>query len=148
MLENFLKDKLKDVIVLSPDKGGLNRARVASEILGVKVDYIEKFRDRKTGEVRALPKELSVEGKIVFIIDDIISTGGTIALATKSALEKGAKEVYVACTHALLVSNALKRMLKAGVKEVIATNTVPSPISKVSVGGVICEALKELGFVK
>lgn len=151
-LTEYVRDKfihdISNTIVLSPDKGGIKRARKAAQILGVSYDYIEKVRDRVTGEVKALPKELSVQGKTVFIIDDIISTGGTIALATHSVLERGAKEVYVACTHALLVKNALERMYKAGVKEVVSTVSVPSPISKVRIGNIIVEALRELRVVK
>jgi len=143
-----LKGVVENVLILSPDKGGLKRAKKAAEILGAEFDYIEKYRDRITGEVKALPKELSVQEKVVVIIDDIISTGGTIALAARSVLNKGAKEVYAACTHALLVRNAYQRVRDAGVKEIIATNTIPSAVSKVTVTPVIKEALNNaLKFV-
>jgi len=133
----------EEVVVLSPDKGGLARARAAAELLGAGFDYVEKVRDRVTGEVRAVPKRLSVEGRVAVIIDDIISTGGTIALAAKSALEQGAKEVYAACTHALLVSGAQERMARAGAKRVVATNTVPSPVSEVDVSPLLGEAVNK-----
>jgi len=149
VLMNYVKREVlhgitEDVLVLSPDKGGLRRAKEAAEILKADFDYIEKFRDRVTGEVRALPKELSVEGKIVVIVDDIISTGGTIALATKSVLSRRAREVHATCTHALLVKNAYERIKNAGVKEVVATNTVPSLVSRVDVTPVIKDALNNV----
>lgn len=144
----ILHGATENVLVLSPDKGGLKRARRAAEILGADFDYIEKFRDRVTGEVRALPRELPVEDRVVIIIDDIISTGGTIALAARSALDRGAKEVYAACTHALLVRGAYEKVRKAGVKKIVATNTIPSPVSEVDVTPGIKEALnKALKFI-
>ena len=78
------------------------------------------------------------------IIDDLISTGGTIALAAKTMLNLGAKRVFAACTHSLLVGGAYERILSSGVEEIIATDTTPSPISRVSVAPIIAEHLKEI----
>ncbi len=148
-LAEYFKGKLQgDAIVLAPDAGALERAKLAASVLGVDYDYIEKRRDRVTGEVQALPKSLDVMDKTVLIVDDIISTGGTIALASKSALENGAREVYAACTHALLVSGALDKIYAAGVSDVVATDTVPSPVSKVSAVRSVIRALKEIGFIE
>jgi len=137
---------LSSLAVLAPDKGALHRAEGVARLVGAEFDYVEKRRDRVTGEVTALPKELEVEGRDVVIVDDIISTGGTIALAAKCALEAGAKSVYAACTHALLVEGALDRIYAAGVSDAAATDTVPSPISKISVAEELAEALLKLGL--
>ena len=152
-LTKYLEEKLGDAardplkcMVLSPDKGGVNRVKMMAEMLGVGYDYVEKERDRETGEVRAAPKELDVEGKIVVIVDDIISTGGTIALAARSVKELGAADVYAMCSHALLVGEAFNKMARSGVREVIAANTVPSPASKISAGPAIIRGLKKLGI--
>ena len=145
-LASYFKPLMKDGVVLAPDKGAVERARIAAGILGVEYDYLEKFRDRVTGEVRITPKSVDVKGRPVLIVDDIISTGGTITLASKTVLEQGAKEVYVACTHALLVSGALDKIYCSGVKDVVATDTVPSPISKICVAPAIIRELKKMGY--
>ena len=143
-LAEYFKGRLRDPLILAPDKGALHRARDMARVLDADYDYLEKRRDRVTGEIRVLPKSMSVEGRDVLIVDDIISTGRTLAAAARSAISAGARGVYAACTHALLVSGALDKVYGAGVREVVATDTVPSPISKVSVAEPIAEALKRL----
>ncbi len=112
-------------IVLAPDKGALNRVRYAALKLGLEFDYLVKHRDRVTGEVSLEPKELSVKERDVVIVDDIISTGGTIALAAQKCLENGARKVVVAATHSLLIGNALEKIRNAGVAKLITTNSIP-----------------------
>ncbi len=116
---------LRDVIVIAPDRGALHRARSLAELLNAPYDHLEKHRDRVTGEITMKPKELSVEGKNVVIIDDIISTGGTIAKAAEILRSQGAKSIIVAASHALLVGNALEKIAKAGVDRLITLDTVP-----------------------
>ncbi|TET91138.1 MAG: ribose-phosphate diphosphokinase [Methanomassiliicoccales archaeon] len=117
-------------VILSPDKGGMERAREASEILGCDFDYLEKTRlNAETVEMQ--PKTLSVEGKRVAIVDDIISTGGTVALAAKQLKEQGAVEIRAACTHGLFAGNVFDKLYDCN--EVVATDTVESDASKISV---------------
>ena len=142
-IASYFKNKLESPLVLAPDKGALKRAKLVAEQLNTDFDYNEKKRDRITGEVTVLPRKINVENRDIIIVDDIISTGGTITLATKSALENGANRVYVACTHALLINGALDRIFSAGATEVVATDTVKSPISKISVAPTLANALKE-----
>ncbi len=143
-LADYFRVKLGQGVVLAPDKGALHRAKEAAKVLGLSYDYLEKIRDRVTGEVTISPKEIDVSGKNVLIIDDIISTGGTIALAARGMLKMGAANVYVACTHALLVKGALDRIYHEGVKEAAASDSVPSPISKVSVAEAILRGLQQI----
>lgn len=143
-LAHYFRGRLHDPAVLAPDRGALHRARVAAQALGTEHDYLEKTRDRVTGSVAVVPKSLNVEGRDVLVVDDMISTGGTIVAAASSLLSAGARGVYVACTHALLASGALDRIYSAGVREVVATDTVPSPVSRVSVAEPIVEALCRL----
>ena len=143
-LADYFRVKLGQGVVLAPDKGALHRAEEAAKVLGLSYDYLENTRDRVTGEVAISPKEIDVSRKNVLIIDDIISTGGTIALAARSMLKMGAANVYVACTHALLVKGALDRIYHEGVKEAAATDSVPSPISKVSVAEAILRGLQQI----
>ena len=113
--------------------------------IGVKFE--ESMKIIKVGEERP-PKpyhpEIVVKKNPKLPNVAIISTGGTVALAARSALEYGAKEVYAACTHALLVENAYSKVKRAGVKEVIATNTIPSQVSKVDVSPGIKETLNNV----
>ncbi|UCD91984.1 MAG: ribose-phosphate diphosphokinase [Methanobacteriota archaeon] len=122
--------------ILSPDKGGAERAQKASDILGCDFDFLEKTRiDAETVEM--IPKNLSVEGKRVAIVDDIISTGGTIALATKQLKEQGAVEVRAACTHGLFAPSVFDKLYDCD--EVVATDTVESDASKISVAEEIAD---------
>jgi ribose-phosphate pyrophosphokinase len=143
-LAGYFRGKLRDPVVLAPDKGALHRAQLAAQVLGAEYDYLEKSRDRVTGEVKIAPKSVDVGGRDVLFIDDIISTGGTLVAAAKEVLALGAKRVYAACTHALLVSGALDKLYAAGVEEVVATDTVPSPVSRVSVAEPIAEVVRKL----
>ena len=143
-LAGYFRGKLRDPVVLAPDKGALHRAQLAAQALGAEYDYLEKSRNRVTGEVKIAPKSVDVGGRDVLFIDDIISTGGTLVAAAKEVLALGAKRVYAACTHALLVSGALDKLYAAGVEEVVATDTVPSPVSRVSVAEPIAEAVRKL----
>ena len=130
-LAKYLKKKNIDM-VLAPDKGALERAKQASKIIGCDFDYMEKTRiDGTTIEIK--PKELDSQNKNVAIIDDIISTGGTMAKSIQQLKKHGAKNVYVACTHGLFAGNAIKKLSSAGCKEIIATDTIQSKFSKVKI---------------
>lgn len=141
---SYFRGILERPLVLAPDRGALERAKLVAGELGAPYDFLVKERDRVTGEVRVQPKSLSVEGRDVLIVDDIISTGGTMALAARNSLEAGARRVYAVCSHAVMVRGALDRLLAAGVEDVVATDTVPSPVSKISVAPSLAEAVKEV----
>jgi len=123
MVGNALK-YLEKPIVLAPDKGALERASFAARVYGLEYDYLEKTRDRVTGAVSYTPRELSVRDRDVVIVDDIISTGGTIAEATRILYKSGARRVVVAVTHGLLVGEALKKLEEAGVYKLILADTL------------------------
>ncbi len=117
-------ESLENPIVIAPDKGALGRAKYAAERLGLEYDYLVKSRDRITGEVSFSPKEISVKDRDVVIVDDIISTGGTIALAAKTLYSKGARKIVVVATHGLLVGNALNKIRSSKVVKVYLANTL------------------------
>ena len=137
----YLKSVKVDVL-LAPDQGALRLAKEASSVAGVPFDFLVKKRiDSYT--VKIEPKALDVRGKSVGIVDDVISTGGTIATAAKELRKQGARRVVAACVHGLFVGKA-EENLKA-VDEVIATDTVQSSHTRVSVAPEFAAAIRALG---
>jgi len=130
-IAEYFKDKLREGIVLAPDRGALERARAVAEILGVEFSYFEKKRISPT-EVQMTPVDIDVEGKNVLIVDDIISTGGTMIRAANILRKMGAKRIYVVATHGVFAEGAIERVGKA-VDELAVTNTIPTPVSKISI---------------
>jgi ribose-phosphate pyrophosphokinase len=144
LAEYFVQKGCKKAFALAPDKGAMYIAQQAQSALGGEAGHLDKQRDRHTGQTIQTGKGLNVKGKTVIIFDDIISTGGTIVGAAKILRELGATHVYTACVHGLLVGDAEKRILDAGVEEIVATDSVPSHVSKVSLAPLIAKALKAL----
>lgn len=134
----YLKN-LDPGIIIAPDKGAQELAKVVGEVIGCRWDYIEKTRIN--GEhVEMKAKNLSVSGKKVAIVDDIIATGGTIVKATEQLKSQGATEVYAACTHGLFAKNALQRLQKV-CDRVISTDTIENETSFVSVADEVAKFL-------
>ena len=131
----------KDVVMISPDLGSLERVKIAAKHANCDFDHLEKKRlDAATVEIT--PRQMDVEGKEVVIVDDIVSTGGTIVEATKVLKGLGAKRVEAVCVHAVLANYALPKLFNSGIDDVIATDTIERIISRISVAEEIAEALK------
>jgi ribose-phosphate pyrophosphokinase len=146
-IAQHLKEKNID-FVLAPDKGAKDRAREAATLIDCEYDYLEKTRIDGT-TVKVTPKKLDARGKHVAIIDDIISTGGTMANSIKELKKQGAKTVSVACTHGLFIGGAKEKLLSADCDEIISTDTIETEFSKVSAAGCIAEVLlKTLTHIK
>ena len=142
-LVKYLKKlKLKNPVVVSPDTGGSLRAKKFADVLKSDFITLKKSRNRKTGKVSIQSTKADVNGKDLIIVDDIISTGGSVVKATQFLKKQKCKRVFVVCTHGLLVGDAEKNIKKAGVTQIISTNTIPRSISKVDVSGVIAEAVQ------
>lgn len=136
-IASYLENRNIDLI-LAPDHGALDRAKQAAEFLQCDVDYLEKKRiDGNT--ISITPKNLAVKGKTVAIIDDIISTGGTMAEAIKQLHRQQVNTIYVACTHGLFAGSAIKKLQMAGCSEIIATDTIQTQFSSVSVAPILKE---------
>jgi ribose-phosphate pyrophosphokinase len=136
------KLSLKNPLVVSPDQGGKERAKAFAKELGSEFIALEKKRDRKTGKVQIKTKNLDeVENRDLILVDDMISTGGSIVKATQFLKKQKCKKVYVACTHALLMNDAEKRIKKAGVTKIISANTIPGKTSIVDISNTIAKAI-------
>lgn len=142
-LAKYLKKlKLKNPVIVSPDTGGSLRAKKFADILKSDFITLKKSRNRKTGKVSIQSTKADVKGKDLIIVDDIVSTGGSVVKATQFLKKQKCKRVFVVCTHGLLVGDAEKNIKKAGVTQIISTNTIPRSISKVDVSGVIAQAVQ------
>ena len=142
LVKHFKKMKMKDPLVVSPDMGGQERAEKFASLLKTEFIALKKHRDRRTGKVNILSEKVNVKNRDLILVDDMISTGGSIVKATQFLKKQKCGRVFVACTHALLVNNATKKIKSAGVSQIISTNTIPGGSAKVDVSRVIADALK------
>jgi ribose-phosphate pyrophosphokinase len=128
-LANYLKDKNVDFL-LAPDKGALKQIKAAAKIIDCDFDYMEKTRiDGNTIKIK--PKNLDVSNKNIAIIDDIISTGGTMAKSIHELKKQGGKKIFVLCTHGLFARDAVDKLISAGCDDIISSDTIYSKFSKV-----------------
>jgi ribose-phosphate pyrophosphokinase len=125
-LDYFRKKKLDNLLVISPDVGGIKMARNFSRELGSGMAVVAKHR---TGDDSVEVEYIigDVKGKNVIIIDDQINTAGTIAVACRSLKEGGARDVFVAATHAIFAGQAVERLSSAPISEIVITDTIPTP---------------------
>ena len=128
--------------ILSPDEGAISRATEVAGLIGCEFSYLEKTRiDAHT--IEHTPKDLDVSGKIVAIVDDMISTGGTICRASDALRRQGATEVHAACTHGLFTGGALSRLANH-VDGVYTTDSLPNPRASVSAAPALARGLSRL----
>ena len=147
-LENNFKDK--DIVVVSPDHGGVTRARKLAEFLHAPIAIIDKRRPKaNVAEVMNIIGD--VKGKVAVLIDDMIDTAGTITLAAQALQDAGALEVYACCTHPVLSGPALERLNASVIKEVVVTDSIQVPeektggkIVQVSVDQLMAEAIRRI----
>jgi ribose-phosphate pyrophosphokinase len=137
----FKKLKIKKPLVVSPDTGGSSRAKKFASLLNADFITLKKSRNRNTGKVQIQSSKVDVHGRDLVVIDDIISTGGSIIKATQFLKKQKCKRVFVACTHGLFVGDAERKIKKAGVSKIISTNTIPRSTSKVDMAGVIAKSI-------
>lgn len=150
----FEKKQLEDIVIVSPDHGGVTRARRMAERLKAPIGIIDKRRPRpNVAEVMNIIG--NIEGKTAILIDDIIDTAGTITLAANALKESGAKEIYACCTHPVLSGPAMERIEESSIKELVITNTIALPedkhidkITQLSVAPLIGEAITRVHELK
>ena len=125
----FQAKNLEDLCVVSPDHGGAVRARNLSKALGCPIAIIDKRRPKpNVAEVMGIIGD--VAGKNCILVDDMIDTAGTICAGANVLMEKGAKSVYIACTHGVLSGPASERLQNCAATEVVITDTIAIPEEK------------------
>jgi len=142
-----------NLVTVSPDTGGVERARAFGKRLGASLAIIDKRRDGPN-EAQIMNIIGHVKGKKVIILDDMVDTAGTVVQAAKALREEGAVEVSVCCTHPILSGPAIDRIAQSELKEVIVTDTVPlhekakacDHIKVLSVAGLLSEAVRRIYY--
>ena len=152
VLLHYIKEHFKDdLVIVSPDAGGVERARAFAKRLKASLAIIDKRRERaNVAEVMNIIGD--VRGKTAVIVDDMVDTGGTLTKAASALLDKGASAVYACCTHPVLSGNAVQRILESPLKELIVTDTIPlseeakkcGKIKVLSVGKLFGEAVRRI----
>lgn len=151
ILGEYYKGKdLTDVVLVSPDLGGVTRTRDLAEYLGAEIAILEKRRPApNVAKIMNLIGD--VKGKTVIMTDDLIDTAGTITLGAEALMNRGAKEVYACCTHPVLSGPAIERIQNSCLKEVVVTNTIPlseekqiDKIKVLSVAPLLGEAIRRI----
>ena len=146
LAEYFKTNKLvQSPLSLSMGKKAVGVAQEADNVLHGGYDYVASKRDAVTGNVTLEDKPLHVKNHDVIVFDDIISSGGTMAKTVKMVKEKGARKVYAACVHPLLMGDSYKRIIENGAEEIIGTDAVQSPVSKVSIAPLVGKVLMQKG---
>lgn len=139
--EHFKNLGFDGAFSLSLGKKAFDIAKQASSVLKGEYGSVQTQRDRLNGRVTIGRKSLPVKDRDLVIFDDIISSGGTMVEAVKWVREQGARRVYAACVHPLLIGDAEKRILKSGAEGIVGTDCVPSHLSVVSVAPLIAASL-------
>ncbi len=153
VLLNYMKESFKDdLVVVSPDAGGVERARAFAKRLKAGLAIVDKRRPvANVSEVMHIIGE--VEGRSAILLDDMVDTAGTLTQAAKALKDHGAKNVYACCTHAVLSGPAVERIENSCISEVVVTNSIPqssertsSKITYLSIGNLLAEAIKRIHF--
>jgi ribose-phosphate pyrophosphokinase len=151
LLDHIRKRYQNDLVVVSPDAGGVERARAFAKRLRVGLAIIDKRREG-VNDARAMNIIGDIEGKKALILDDMIDTAGTLSQAAEALATRGVAEVYAACTHPVLSGPAVERIEKSVLREVVVTNTIPlgkkaetcSKIKSLSISILLGEAIQRI----
>ena len=142
LVKYFKRLHLKDPLIVCPDIAGVFRAKNFSKLFGTDFIGLRKYRDRYTGgiEIRSVEQK-HVKGRDIILVDDMISTGGSMVEAATFLKKQGCSDIYAACTHALLIHNAEINLKKAGILKIVSTNTIPRKTSIVDVSKIIAKEI-------
>ena len=145
LIAAYLKSlSLQSPYVLAPDDGAIPLAKTAADTLHTEYAWFEKSRDKITGAVTTTGKDVDLRDRDAIVVDDVISTGKTIANTARIAKRQGARKLIAACAHLLLVGDAEQTLRSAGVDLVTGTDSIETGSRPVSVAPVLAEALRKI----
>ncbi len=139
---DYINDNFDDVVMVSPDAGGVERTRAFAKRLNAGLAIIDKRRDRPN-ECEAMHVIGDVEGKNCILLDDMVDTAGTLCQGAATLIKNGAKEVHASCSHAVLSGPAIERINNSVIKSLVVTNSIP-----LREEGLACEKIKVLSVSK
>jgi ribose-phosphate pyrophosphokinase len=151
VLLEYLKQLKNDLVIVSPDAGGVERARAYAKRLNISLAIIDKRRESpNVSQVMNIIGDVS--GMVAVLVDDLVDTGGTLVRAAYALMEKGAKAVYACCTHPVLSGRAVEILSESPIEEMIVTNTIPlreeavacPKIKVLSVSGLLADAIRRI----
>ena len=135
--------KLENPVILAPDEEAVPWAKEVAKILNADYTYLVKFRDRETGEITVREAEKKdLKGRDVVVVDDMVSTGGTMVKAMKYALNNGCNKLISCFVHAVLVQNAKTKLEAYYPDLILTTDTIKSDLEQVTVTHLIAEKVK------
>ncbi len=147
----YLKNVEEKAVIVSPDAGGVERARELAKRMNASIAIIDKRREQANVS-KVMHIVGNVKGRVAILLDDMIDTGGTIVQAAEALMDDGAKAVYACCTHAVLSGSAVERLGNSPIKETVTTNTIPlsdaatkmGKIKVLDVSPILGEAIKRI----
>ena len=153
LIDYMKRNQKDDTVVVSPDTGGVERARAFGKRLGASLAIIDKRREGPN-EAQVMNIIGNIKGKRVIILDDMVDTAGTVVQAAQALTDAGALEVSVCCTHPVLSGPAIDRITKSAIKEFVVTDTIPlcekaaqcERIKVLSVAGLLSEAVRRIYY--
>ncbi len=150
LVDYLRKLEIQDLVIVSPDVGGIKMARAYAKRLNAGLAIVDKRRSGPT-ETEVMHIIGDVEGKNIVLVDDLISTGTSISEAARACKSKGGKDVYICATHPVLAGNAVEKLRKASLKEVVVTDSiplegrdVPANLKALSVANLLGEAIRRI----
>lgn len=143
LIADYVKKKIPNAVIIGPDGESYQWAEAIAKHIGVESTVFEKTRYSSRHVTSKMTKQVDIKGKNVVIVDDIISTGHTIAEAAKKARALGARSITAIGVHGLLVEGALSKMKKAGVMKVVTTNCIEHKSNKIDVTPLLLDELRK-----
>ncbi len=148
---SYIQENFDDVVMVSPDAGGVERTRAFAKRLNSDLAIIDKRRD-KPNECQAMNVVGDVEGKTAVLVDDMVDTAGTLCAGAQTLLDNGAREVHACCSHAVLSGPAIERITSSNLKSLVVTNSIPlnaeaqkcGKIKALSVSELLAEAINRI----
>jgi len=152
LLLNYMRAYFQDnLVIVSPDAGGVERARAFAKRLGASLAIIDKRRDQpNVSEAMNIIGE--VEGRTAVVLDDMVDTAGTLTEAARALIERGSSKIYACCTHPVLSGPAIERINRSPIEQLVVTNTIPlrddarkcPKIKALSVADLLGETIKRI----